>query len=427
MTKLRYRHTRLDNGIDIHTVSMPETAKVFYDARIRSGSIQEMSDKTGVAHYLEHMFGYGSNQYRERDVLPYLNSIGGDYNFGTGYFYTNYYAYCMARKIPDFTARISSILTDPAFSAVDVEQERGPILSETVQNWDMLKYNPHFQTQQKLFEGHRLGVPNIGLQRDIEKISEQDLRDYHQGLYVAPNFQIVAVGNVDHDNIVRRSELEYAALPSVPPKYKMTPIPFPAGIHAVPMDLQAVSLGIVFKLADAAPETRSLQRIAGSCLSDQLHEVIREQHKLAYSIHATGQRLPGQTSFGIYTNVQPHKVEKVLEEIFKSAADLVSTLSETHLKRYVAQVEENVADISTRPSEIGRSLAEMTMYEAYQPIDYDLTRARQMPVADIREALRSLFQGVSFVSYAGPAPDRLTGGDRVKDFRRRLGLPGLIS
>lgn len=180
-----YKSTTLDNGFEIHSLKMANAQKNYTEVRVRSGSACESIYKTGVAHYLEHMFLYGSDEWSEDDLLPYFNDLGGEYNFGTGSFLVNYYAYALPYKTQQYLERISSIILNPVFTEKHVEQERLPIITELVLKLDALDNDTLFHSVGKAFPNHRISIPNIGTKNHVEQINYSDLREYYESFYVA--------------------------------------------------------------------------------------------------------------------------------------------------------------------------------------------------------------------------------------------------
>jgi predicted Zn-dependent peptidase len=417
-----YRKTILDNGIVVHSLNIQGTSNIYYDARMRSGSIQERPGKTGVAHYLEHMFGYGSPLYKEKDVLPFFNEQGGQYNFSTGHFHTYYHAYCMKRKIPEFSKRIASVLAEPAFTPSDVELERSPILSELAQDMDHLKYNPFYHGTKKLYEGHRYATPIIGSLSDVQSLTFDDIHDYYRGNYVASNFQVVAAGNVNHDELVSSTEQNFSGLREGTPTYKANPLAFAPGNHFVPLDVQAVSVGIGFSV-DPSNDERLMRFVARACLSSHLHDDIRVNGKLAYSIGCSIGTLPGEEVFSIETSVNKDKLEPVLTAIFESVKNATNASSDGYLKKVIANIEEYVADNGNRPKSVGNGLAHMIgNRDGYEAFDEYLKTAQKATPEDIQKTLKSMLAGKFFTMVVGPVDKPADGNSYVNKMRQDIGI-----
>lgn len=397
-----YRKTVLDNGVTVHSINIPSAARTYYEVMVTAGSNNETADKTGVAHYLEHMLGYGSEEYGEQDLLPYFNRVGGHYNFGTGPDRTLYFACALPHKIDEFSNRIASVLTAPTFKPQHVDLERGPIATEELQKRTMMMVNPYVRITQEIFKGSRYAIPVIGMPEHISKINYEDLRAYYEGAYVASNMHVIVVGDIEHEEWVQKTGQQYATLSQRPSALPREPLHHPSGTFSVPMDSGSVQ----FTLGMAVPKVSMDQSVKDSIfctlLSHRLHQVLREEKKLVYQINASFEDNGYDRATFISTPVDPSRMEEVTRTVFDTIVDYIKNADIDDVAFYTANEEENIADNYTNVYKHGQDLSHViSIGQEYLPLNHMLGVARTLTKTDLQEAGKRLFSGRIFGAFAG--------------------------
>ncbi len=420
-----YRTTVLDSGLTVHTINIPSVPKIYYEVLVKSGAASEYG-KTGVAHYLEHMFGYGSSQFGEKDMLPYFGKKGGEYNFTTSFIYTNYHAHALPHKVREYSERIATVLTDPIFTPDHVEKERSPILSEELQTRDRLKNDADVHLLPLMYGNHRHGNVVIGLPEDIARISYEDLRSYYDSVYVASNMHVIVVGDVEHDEWVRETERQYATLPQRPASITMEPLFIQGGTHRRQMDLEAMELRIGFVLPQTDALHAARDNIVSSLINQKLHEVLRDEKKLVYGAGAYMNTNGSEEILTIRTSLDPLKAEEVIGEIFATLTDYAKNITAQDIESFKANHEEFLADNHTYPRYQGSRLSSMLSHgRQYSSLIYEMEVAENITTDELRSCMRTMINGRAFMSVAASSVDIPSVNKYVNNMRKELAIDGI--
>lgn len=425
MREHEYRQTVLNSGLTVHTIKIPGAEKNHYEVLVKSGSAVESGTK-GIAHYLEHMFGYGSADYSKKELLPYFSRVGGRYNFTTGAIFTNYHAHAFPHKTAEYAERIASVLSAPIFTPEHVELERGPILSEEMERRSQMGISPFFATAPVVYDNHSFSKPGIGTQEDIKAITYEDLREYYEAVYVASNIHVICVGDVEHDDIVKATIRQYDTMSQRPVTKHMEPLIARPGSHLGKMNSGGADINIGFVVPYEGRDHTIADKVAAMILGERLHASLRVEHNMVYAIEANVDSTSHEYGLNIRTNTNPSQLEDVLEKIFENLADTAHNLNDDDLDVYCANQEEFLWDVKDNVQFHGNRLSDRVMsnMEYSSPLQ-DYERAINISAADVRKSLVRMLGGKSYMAVAGPLEELPAIEKYVNKLRLDLGIDGI--
>lgn len=238
----------LDNGLKVYLSVNKETPRVTAHIAVKTGSRNDPSETTGLAHYLEHLMFKGSKQFGTTDYSkeePYLNQISDLYEqyrtltdpqarkakyheidsisqIAAQYFIPNEYDKMMTA--------IGSTGTN-AYTSYDVTCYVENIPSNELERWAMVNADRFqnlvmrgFHTEleavyeeknismtkdsrkateallRQLFPTHPYGTQTtIGTQEHLKNPSQVNIRNYYNKYYVPNNIAICMAGDLDPD------------------------------------------------------------------------------------------------------------------------------------------------------------------------------------------------------------------------------------
>ena len=165
------------------------------------GSRHETDERSGIAHFVEHMLFKGTDTRSAEDIAQAIDSIGGQLDAFTAKEYASYYIKVLDEHLPLAVDLLSDIVLRPAFADEEIEREKKVILEEIKMVEDTPDDLVHELFTQHFWEGHPLGRPILGYQGDGRGVHAETLRDYFRGAYVAPNMIVSAAGNLEHAQV----------------------------------------------------------------------------------------------------------------------------------------------------------------------------------------------------------------------------------
>lgn len=201
---MEFKHTQLDNGLNIIAEITPTAKSLAMGFFVRTGSRDETPDIAGVSHYLEHMMFKGTPKRTALEVNREFDQLGASYNAFTSEENTVYYG----AVLPEFQDRLLDLLGDlmrPSLRQEDFDMEKNVILDEIARYEDQ----PSFRVYEKLmgtyFQGHPLANNVLGSPDSITALTRDQMQWYFDQRYSPGNVTLVGVGNLDFDAFVDKA------------------------------------------------------------------------------------------------------------------------------------------------------------------------------------------------------------------------------
>src|SRR5688572_9811536 len=278
----------LPNGLRLLTERMAHVRSVSIGVWLARGSRHEPGDRSGIAHFVEHMLFKGTATRTAEDIAQAIDSIGGQMDAFTAKEYAAYYIKVLDEHLPRALDVLADIVMRPAIAAHDIEREKEVVLEEIKMVEDTPDDLVHELFTERFWEGHALGRPILGTKDTVESLTEESLRHYFSTVYTAPNLIVAAVGNIEH---ARVREMIMRTLEGLP----ATSEPIGAGaprfvpqvtIRNKDLEQSHVCLGTDGYQQDHLDRYASyiLNTILGGSMSSRLFQNVREKRGLAYSV-----------------------------------------------------------------------------------------------------------------------------------------------
>ena len=90
----------LDNGLRILTERMTQVRSVSIGVWLTRGSRHEAAERSGIAHFVEHMLFKGTGTRTAEDIAQAIDSIGGQLDAFTAKEYASYYIKVLDEHLP---------------------------------------------------------------------------------------------------------------------------------------------------------------------------------------------------------------------------------------------------------------------------------------------------------------------------------------
>jgi len=177
------------------------------------GSRHEPADNAGIAHFVEHMLFKGTPGRSAEEIAQQVDSIGGQIDAFTSKEYAGYYLKVLDEHLPLAVDILADLICNPLFADEDIEREKKVILEEIKMVEDTPDDLVHEIFAEGFWSNHPLGRPILGTPASVNALDQATLRRYFADTYVAANFVVVAVGNLEHGRV---QELLERALENAP-------------------------------------------------------------------------------------------------------------------------------------------------------------------------------------------------------------------
>ncbi|MDX9690490.1 MAG: pitrilysin family protein [Alphaproteobacteria bacterium] len=214
----------LANGVRLIVVENPLSDAVGHMVWYRTGAADEPDGKTGLAHYLEHMMFKGTAKHPAGSFDAIIARLGGDQNAYTSYDTTAYYEIVPAKNLALVMSLEADRMRGLLIEENEAQSEKNVVLSEREERTGNSSVGAFREELRRvLFPLHPYGRPIIGLRKDVERLTPDDLRAFYRKAYAPQNAVVVVSGNVKHDQVAALAAATYGRLggglrPKQPPK-----------------------------------------------------------------------------------------------------------------------------------------------------------------------------------------------------------------
>lgn len=214
------RQVTLSNGLkvllkEIHTAPLV-SSWMWY----RVGSRDEVSGRTGLSHWTEHMQFKGTPRYPGTVLDRAISREGGIWNAMTFLDWTTYYETMPSDRFDLALSLEADRMTNSLFDEKDVASERTVIISER----EGSENEPLFQLgealQQAAFRVHSYHHEVIGDMADLRTITRDMLYAHYRTYYVPNNAVLTVAGDFETKSMLARIRELFEPIPAgpVPPR-----------------------------------------------------------------------------------------------------------------------------------------------------------------------------------------------------------------
>ena len=191
-----FHSTTLPNGLTIIGETAPSARSVALGFFVRTGSRDETPEVSGVTHFLEHMIFKGTERRSALEVNRDFDRIGADSNAYTSEENTVFHAAFLPEYLPKAVDILADILR-PSLRPEDFDMEKKVIIEEIGMYEDQPGFAAYDHAKRVHFADHKLGNSILGTVASITDLKRDQMHEYFQRRYVAPNITVAAAGNFD--------------------------------------------------------------------------------------------------------------------------------------------------------------------------------------------------------------------------------------
>ncbi len=383
---------------------MTQVRSISIGVWLTRGSRHETAERSGIAHFVEHMLFKGTARRTAEDIAQEIDSIGGQLDAFTAKEYASYYIKVLDEHLPLAIDILADIVRNPAFSPEDIEREKKVVLEEIKMVEDTPDDLVHELFTQGFWENHPLGRPILGTRETVEALDSNLLRDYFQKVYTPNNLIVSAVGNLEHARVRELVEEKFGSLvdpgqavaeqaPVVSPKIL---------VRNKELEQSHICVGVSSypQNHDDRYSSYVLNTLLGGSMSSRLFQNVREKRGLAYAVFSGLSAYRDAGSFTVYAGCANEAVEEVIDLIVEEirgvkqapVPDAELRRSKDHLKGSLMLSLENTA---SRMSHLAR---QEIYFDRQFGLDETLNGIERVSAADVQRVAADLFQNGSLAA-----------------------------
>ena len=403
MRQIVFEEYTLKNGLHVILHEDHSTPIVAVTVMYHVGSKNEDPNRTGMAHFFEHLLFEGSENIGRGEFSRYIENAGGVLNANTSNDRTFYYELLPSNQIELGLWLESERMLHAKVENVGIETQREVVKEEKRQRIDNQPYGRLLEeTMKRAYTEHPYRWTTIGSMEHLDAAQEQEFIDFYKTFYVPENAILSIAGDFDSKTTKKLIEQYFGSIPRGTREVPRPTVVEPAstaevrdvvyGKDQLPMVLQAYRIP-----AQGTPDYYAvdmLNQILSSGASSRLNRAVVEEKQLALFCGAFsfGLEDPGLTMAFSLANmgVAPEDVEAAMnEEIERMKTELIS---DDELQKLRNQIENGFISSNSSVAGIAESLANYRMYFGdTNLINTEVDRYMKVTPEDIRAAAQKYY------------------------------------
>ncbi|MDQ3799279.1 MAG: insulinase family protein [Acidobacteriota bacterium] len=197
--------TALSNGLKVVVVEQRRLPLVSFRLAFRSGEINDPQDAIGLTSATTHLLSQGTEKRSSRELAEAVERLGASLSASSSADNTVVSASALTIYRADILKLMAEMVLTPTFPENEIALYR----QNTIENLKFQRSQPGFladeQISRVLYGAHPYSIVSPA-EKDVEKLSREQLVNHHRRIFVPNNATLIVVGDVDRDDLI--SELE---------------------------------------------------------------------------------------------------------------------------------------------------------------------------------------------------------------------------
>lgn len=292
---------------------------------IKAGSVLETEEKAGIANLTAELLTEGTKKRTSSQISDEIDFIGGSLNTSGGNDYISVSLSILKKDIDKGFDLLSDIILNPSFDEKEIDRKKRLIKGAIKREEEDPESVARKAFIKEVFGKHPYGRPVEGKEESIDRITRNDIIEFHDRNY-SPNNTIMGIaGDVTVDEVAalinkyfkywKKKESDHAKLPE-PPAIKGH------NIFKIDKDLTQATiilghLGIKRDNPDFYAISVMNYILGGGGFASRLVQNIRDSKGLAYDVRSSFSPKKEVGSFSVSVQTKNETAGLAIKEIIK--------------------------------------------------------------------------------------------------------------
>lgn len=398
--KVDFELFTLGNGMDV-ILHQDNTAPVVITAVMyHVGAKDEQPDRTGMAHFFEHLLFEGTQNIERGEWFKIVSSNGGSNNANTTDDRTYYYEIFPSNNVELGLWMESERLLHPIINQIGVDTQNEVVKEEKRLRVDNQPYgNLLAEIKKLIFKDHPYKGTTIGEMEHLDAATLEEFKAFNKKFYSPNNGTLVVAGDINPVEVREMVEKYFGSIPKgeelVRTKIEEKPITETIKGKAYDANIQIPAIVAAYRTPGQQDRDSYVLNMISTYLSDGkssvLYKKLVDQKKMALAVQAVNisqEHYGTQAFFALPLGEVELStlLSEIDEEIEKLKTDLIS---ERDFQKIQNQFENNFISSNASIAGIAGSLATYhVLYGDINLINSELDIYTSITREEMREVAR---------------------------------------
>ncbi|ESU28066.1 peptidase M16-like protein [Flavobacterium saliperosum S13] len=398
--KVAFEEYKLDNGLHVILHQDKSAPVVITSVMYHVGSKDENPERTGFAHFFEHLLFEGTKNIARGEWFKLVTANGGNNNANTSEDRTYYYEVFPSNNLQLALWMESERLMHPVINKIGVDTQNEVVKEEKRLRVDNQPYgNLITAVKQNMYKVHPYRWAPIGSMEHLDAATLEEFQAFNKKFYIPNNAVLVVAGDFDPAQAKEWIKGYFSPIPKGTPvvKQKFEEAPITQTIKATYQDpnIQIPMMVATYRTPSMKTRDARVLDMISSVLSDgkssRLYKKMVDDKKMALQIGAFNY---SQEDYGMYIlyglpmgqNTTESLVKEVDEEIVKLQTELIS---EKDFQKLQNKFENQYVNSNASVEGIAENLASFyLLYGDVNLINTEIDIYRSITREEIREVAK---------------------------------------
>jgi zinc protease len=399
--KVAFTEYDLKNGLHV-VLHQDKTAPVVaVSVMYHVGSKDEVTGRTGFAHFFEHLLFEGSDNIKRGEFMKLVSSNGGQNNANTTQDRTFYYEVFPSNQLETGLWLESERMMHPVINEIGVKTQNEVVKEEKRLRVDNQPYgNFVSEIMKRLFTKHPYNWVPIGSMADLDAATLDEFKAFNKKYYIPNNAVLVIAGDIDIAKTKEWVEAYFGPVPAGAPvvrhKAIEDPITTPIVDTAYDPNIQIPAIMAAYRIPGMTSKESIALELLSSVLSQgassRMYKKMVDDKKNALQVGSFNYALEDYGAYIIYA--LPSSITP-LDTLLKDMSDEITRLqteliSEKEFQKLQNQFENDYIGKNARMLGVAENLADgYTFYNKNtNNINTELDEARKVTRQDIQNVAK---------------------------------------
>lgn len=393
--QIQFEEYDLDNGLHVILHEDHSTPIVAVTVLYHVGSKNEDTNRTGFAHFFEHLLFEGSENIERGEFDSYVTNAGGALNANTSQDRTFYFELLPSNQMELGLWLESERMLHANIQQIGVETQREVVKEEKRQRVDNQPYGSWLENMMKrLYTEHPYNWVPIGSMDHLNAAQLDEFMAFYKKFYVPNNATLSIAGDIDVEQTKQLIEAYFGEIPRGADVVQPT-IQEPAlggeKTATIYDNIQLPAIMMGYRMPPQTSEDAYALQMASTVLSggpsSRMYKRLVDEDQTALQVFSFPFSLEQGGAFITFSLANAGKtiddmVPALEEEIAKLQNELIS---EREFQKIQNQMESRFIQSNSKMSGIAESLADYhTYYGDANLINNEIDRYRKVTREDIQ-------------------------------------------